>query len=98
VEGTEPAALADPASWLVEQAANPDVVEVTLTDASAHILLLPAEVSAQRAVGILIGSRYADEELPWPPGEWLETEAAQWIRRSAIVSVRILTRPKTTTA
>ena len=57
-----------------------------------------AEVSAQRAVGILIGSRDADEELPWPPGEWLETEAAQWIRRSAIVSVRILTRPKTTTA
>ena len=44
MEGTEPAALADPASWLVEQADNPDVVEVTLSDASAHILLLPAEV------------------------------------------------------
>ena len=98
MEGTEPAALADPASWLVEQADNPDIVEVTLTDASAHILLLPAEVSAQRAVGILIGSREVDEVLPWPPGEWLETEAARWIKRSAIVSVRILTRPRTTTA
>ncbi len=98
MEPTEPAAIADPASWLVEQADNPDVVEVTLTDASAHILLLPVEVSAQRAVGILIGSREADEELPWPPGDWLETEAAQWIRRSAIVSVRILSRPRTTTA
>jgi hypothetical protein len=98
VEGTEPAALTDPASWLVEQADNPDVVEATLSDGSVHILLLPAEVSAQRAVGILIGSREADEELPWPPGEWLETEAARWIRRSAIVSVRIITRPRTATA
>jgi hypothetical protein len=98
VEAPEPAALADPASWLVEQADNPDVVEVTLTDASAHILLLPAEVSAQRAVGILIGSREEDEELPWPRGEWLETEAARWIRRSAIVSVRIISRPTTATA
>ena len=98
MEGTEPAAFTDPASWLVEQADNPDVVEATLTDASVHILLLPAEVSAQRAVGILIGSREADEELPWPPGEWLETEAAQWIRRSAIVSVRIVPRPRTATA
>jgi hypothetical protein len=98
VEAPEPAAIADPASWLVEQAENPDVVEVTLMDASAHILLLPAEVSAQRAVGILIGSREVDEELPWPPGEWLETVAALWIKRSAIVSVRILTRPRTTTA
>jgi hypothetical protein len=98
VEAPEPSALADPASWLVEQADNPDVVEVTLTDASAHILLLPAEVSAQRAVGILIGSREVDEELPWPPGEWIETEAARWIRRSAIVSVRIISRPTTATA
>jgi hypothetical protein len=98
VEGTEPAALADPASWLVEQADNPDIVEVTLNDASAHILLLPAEVTAQRAVGILIGTREVDEELPWPPGEWLETETARWIKRGAIVSVRILTRPRTTTA
>jgi hypothetical protein len=97
VEGTEPV-LADPASWLVEQADNPDVVEVALTDASTHILLLPAEVSAQRAVGILIGSGEADEDAPWPPGEWLETEAARWIRRNAIVSVRIVTRPTTTTA
>jgi len=98
VEGTEPAAFTDPALWLVEQADNPDVVEATLTDSSVHILLLPAEVSAQRAVGILIGSREADEELPWPPGEWLETEAARWIKRSAIVSVRIITGPRTATA
>jgi hypothetical protein len=97
VEG-QPAALTDPASWLVEQAEQPDLVEVNLTDASTHILLLPAEVSAQRAVGILIGSREPDEDSPWPPGEWLETEQAYWIRRSAIVSVRIVTRARTATA
>ena len=98
MEGTEPAALTDPASWLVEQADNPDVVEATLTDASVHILLLPAEVSAQRAVGILIGTREPEEDSPWPPGEWLETETACWIKRDAIVSVRIVRRPTTTTA
>jgi hypothetical protein len=98
MEGTQPAALTDPASWLVEQADLPDAVEVTLADASTHILLLPAEVSAQRAVGILIGSSDADEDSTWPSGEWLETETACWVRRDAIVSVRIVTRPKTTTA
>jgi hypothetical protein len=97
VEG-QPAAFTDPASWLVEQSEQPDVVEVNLTDASTHILLLPAELSAQRAVGILIGSREAEEDVPWPPGEWLETEQAYWIRRSAIVSVRIVSRPRTATA
>jgi hypothetical protein len=94
---TEPATLADPTAWLVE-GGPPDVVEVTLQDASTHILLLPVELSAQRAVGILIGSREPDEDSPWPPGEWLETETACWIRRSAIVSVRIVTRPDTATA
>jgi hypothetical protein len=98
VEGTQPAELTDTASWLIEQAELPDAVEVTLTDASKHVLLLPAEISAQRAVGILIGSREADEDLPWPTGEWLETETACWIRSTSIVSVRIVTRPKTTTA
>jgi hypothetical protein len=98
VEGTQPAAVTDPSTWLVEQTDIPASVEVTLADANTHILLLPAEVSAQRAVGILIGSREPDEDSPWPPGEWLETEAACWIRRSAIVSVRIVTRPTTTTA
>ena len=98
MEGTQPAALGDP--WLVEQTDLPDAVEVTLTDGSTHILLLPAEVSAQRAVGILIGTREPDDDSPWPPGdgEWLETETACWIRREAIVAVRIITRPKTTTA
>lgn len=98
MEGTQPAALSDPASWLVEQAEAPDAVEVTLADASTHVLLLPAEVSAQRAVGILIGSREPEEDSPWPPGEWLETVTACWIRRGAIVSVRIVTQPRTTTA
>jgi hypothetical protein len=98
MEGTQPAALTDPAEWLVEQSDLPDAVEVTLADASAHVLLLPAEVSAQRAVGILIGSREPDEDSPWPPGEWLETQTACWIRHSAIVSVRIVTKPKTTSA
>ena len=97
MEGAEPATLADPTAWLVESDV-PDVVEVTLQDANTHILLLPAEVSAQRAVGILIGTREPDEDSPWPPGDWLETEAACWIKRSAIVSVQILRRPTTTTA
>jgi hypothetical protein len=97
VEGTEPATLADPTAWLVESDV-PDAVEVTLEDANTHILLLPAEVSAQRAVGILIGTREPDEDSPWPPGDWLETETACWIKRSAIVSVRIVRRPTTTTA
>lgn len=98
MEGTQPAALTDPAAWLAEQSGSPDVVEVTLADANAHMLLLPAEVSAQRAVAILIGSREPDDDATWPPGEWLETETACWIRRSAIVSVRIVSRPRTTTA
>ena len=97
MEGTEPATLADPTGWLVESDV-PDVVEVTLEDANTHILLLPAEVSAQRAVGILIGTRDPDDDSPWPPGDWLETETACWIKRSAIVSVRIMRRPTTTTA
>jgi hypothetical protein len=96
VEGTEPATLADPTAWLVESDV-PDMVEVTLEDANTHILLLPAEVSAQRAVGILIGTREPDEDSPWPPGDWLETETACWIKRGAIVSVRIVRRPTTTT-
>jgi hypothetical protein len=98
VEETQPAALGDPASWLIEQSDVPDAVEVTLMDANTHILLLPAEISAQRAVGILIGTREPDEESAWPAGEWLETETACWIRTSAIVSARIVSRPKTTTA
>jgi hypothetical protein len=98
VEETQPAALSDPASWLIEQTDIPDAVEVTLMDASTHILLLPAEISAQRAVGILIGTREPDEDSPWPAGEWLETETACWIRSSAIVSARIVSRPKTATA
>jgi hypothetical protein len=56
VEGTEPAALADPASWLVEQADNPDVVEVTLTDASSHILLLPADRLARGGRGAALAA------------------------------------------
>lgn len=97
MEGTEPATLADPTAWLTQNEDN-DAVEVTLQDANTHVLLLPAELSAQRAVGILIGSREPDEDSPWPPGEWLETETACWIRRSAIVAVRIVRRPKTITA
>ena len=97
MEGTEPATLADPTAWLAESG-DPDAVEVTLQDANTHILLLPAEVTAQRAVGILIGSREPDDDSTWPPGEWLETETACWIRRGAIVSVRIIRRPTTATA
>jgi hypothetical protein len=98
VEGTPPAAVTAPETWLVEQSEVPAVVEVTLMDANTHILLLPDELSAQRAVGILIGSREPADDSPWPPGDWLETETACWIRRSAIVSVRIVSRPHTATA
>jgi hypothetical protein len=97
VEGREPAALADPTAWLVE-GTQPDAVEVTLADASTHILLLPAEVSAQRAVAILIALSEPNEDPPWPSGDWLETETAAWIRRDAIVSLRIVSRSKTVTA
>jgi hypothetical protein len=90
-------AIADPAAWLNEQPDEGSVVEVTLADAERHILLLPVEVSPQTAVAILIGSR-DDEDLPWPSGEWLETETACWVRRSAIVSVRIVSRSRTATA
>jgi hypothetical protein len=98
VEGAQPAVLADPASFLAEQSELPDTVEVTLADASQHILLLPVEVSAQRAVGIPIGSREPDDDSPWPSGDWLETETACWVKRDAIVSLRIVSRPKTATA
>ena len=98
MERTPPAALSDPEAWLAEQSELPASVEVTLMDASTHILLLPAEVSAQGAVGILIGSRETPDDSPWPPGEWLETETACWIKRGAIVSVRIVSRPHTATA
>lgn len=97
MEGMQPATLADPTAWLASEGES-DCVEVTLEDANTHILLLPADLSAQRAVGILIGSREPDENGTWPRGEWLETETACWIRRSAIVSVRIVARPKTATA
>jgi hypothetical protein len=97
VEGTEPATLADATAWIAAEG-DSDCVEVTLADANTHILLLPADLPAQRAVGILIGSREPDDDSPWPPGEWVETETACWIRRGAIVSVRIVTRPKTATA
>jgi hypothetical protein len=95
----EPAeqAIADPAAWLAEQPDEGSVVEVTLADAARHVLLLPSEVSPQTAVGILIGSR-DDEDLPWPRGDWLETDTACWVRRSAIVSVRIVARSRTATA
>jgi hypothetical protein len=97
MERTEPATLADPTAWLAAESES-DCVEVTLADANTHILLLPAGLSAQSAVAIVIGTSEPDEHSPWPPGEWLETETACWIRRSAIVSVRIVTRPKTATA
>src|SRR5881392_1842599 len=97
MERPEPATLADPTAWLAAEGES-DCVEVTLQDANTHILLLPAELSAQRAVGILIGTREPEEDSPWPPGEWLETETACWIKRDAIVSVRIVRRPTTTTA
>jgi hypothetical protein len=97
METGEQQVVADPAAWLTEESEQPDVVEASLTDGTKHILLLPAHVSPQKAVGILIGTQ-EPEEPPWPPGEWLETETACWIRRSAIVSLRIVTRARTATA
>jgi hypothetical protein len=88
--------LAEPEALLTEPVELPDVVEASLTDGNKHILLLPTHVSPQKAVGILIGTR-EPEEPPWPRGEWLETETACWIRRSAIVALRIVTRARTAT-
>ena len=97
METGEQAVVASAEALLAEQPVVPDVLEASLTDGNKHILLLPAHVSPQKAVGILIGTR-EPEEPPWPPGEWLETETACWIRRSAIVSLRIVTRARTATA
>ena len=96
METGEQAVVASAEALLAEQPEVPDVVEASLADGNKHILLLPADVSPQRAVGILIGTR-DPEELPWPPGDWLETETACFIRRDAIVSLRIVTRSRTTT-
>ena len=67
--------------------------------AGPALLLLPVNVCPpQRAVGILKGTREPEEDSPWPPGEWLETETASRIRRGAIVSVCRVTKPKPTMA
>jgi hypothetical protein len=93
----EAAVLAVAEAWPAEQVELPDTVEATLPDGSTHILLLPDVVTPQAAVGILIGTREPGEP-PWPPGEWLETENACFIRRAAIIQLRIVNVPKTTTA
>ena len=84
-------AVAQPQPWLVEQAESPDALEATLADGSVRLLLLPGHVSAHAALEVLIGERDGDD-LPWQPGEWLETQDACWIRREGVVALRILPR------
>lgn len=87
-------AVAEPEQWLAEQAERPSALEASLTDGSVRLLLLPDHVSAHAALEILIGDRDGDE-VSWQPAEWLETQDACWIRRAAIVALRIVAGGRT---
>jgi hypothetical protein len=86
--------VAEPEQWLAEQAERPDALEASLTDGSVRLLLLPDHVSTHAALEVLIGERDGDD-LPWQPAEWLETQDASWIRRDAIVALRIVAGGRT---
>ena len=89
-------ALVQPEPWLAAQAERPDGLEATLPDGSVRLLLLPGHVSAHAALEVLVGERDGDD-LPWHPAEWLETQDACWIRRDAIVALRIVSGQKPAT-
>ena len=90
-------ALVEPEQWLAEQPTGHEALEATLPDGRPRLLLLPAGISPRAALELLIGDR-EDEELPWPMRDWLETQDACWIRRDAIIALRIVPAPGTTTA
>jgi len=87
-----PRVLVEPEQWLAEQAAHQEALEATLPDGSPRILLLPAGLSPRAALELLIGDR-EDAELPWHTRVWLETQDACWIRRDAIIALRIVPGP-----
>jgi hypothetical protein len=82
-------AVVEPAAWPAETAESPELLEATLTNGAAHILLLPGHVPAAEALEVLRGERDGDD-LPWDPPEWMATESGAWIRRTAIVSLRLI--------
>lgn len=63
----------------------------TLAPGRDHVLRLPTELEAQRALEYLAGGgatrppHYAALDR-----DWLETEAGGWIRRDAIVELRVV--------
>ncbi|MGB2953906.1 MAG: hypothetical protein WBB74_11035 [Gaiellaceae bacterium] len=87
--------VVEPEQWLAEQAQRPDALEASLADGSVRLLLLPGHVSSHAALEVLIGERDGDD-LPWHPADWLETQDAWWIRRDAIVALRIVSGGKPT--
>ena len=60
-----------------------------MPDGTPRLLLLPAGLSPRAALELLIGER-EDEGLPWHTRIWLETQDACWIRRDAIIALRIV--------
>lgn len=85
-------ALVQPEQWLAPQAARDEVLEATLPDGTPRLLLLPMGLSPRAALELLIGDR-EDAELPWHTRVWLETLDACWIRRDAIIALRIVSAP-----
>ena len=88
--------MVEPEQWLAEQPTGQEALEATLPDGTPRLLLLPAGVSPRAALELLIGDR-EDEELPWHTRIWLETQDACWIRRDAIIALRIVPGPGTVT-
>jgi hypothetical protein len=84
-----PRAMVDPEQWLSTHSAHPESLEATLPDGTPRLLLLPAGLSPHAALELLIGDR-EDAELPWQTRIWLETQDACWIRRDAIIALRIV--------
>jgi hypothetical protein len=81
--------MVEPEQWLAAQAAHQEALEATLPDGTPRILLLPAGLSPRAALELLIGDR-EDAELPWHTRVWLETQDTCWIRRDAIIALRIV--------
>jgi hypothetical protein len=86
--------MVDPEQWLAAQTAHQESLEATLPDGTPRILLLPAGLSPRAALELLIGDR-EDDALPWHTRIWLETQDACWIRRDAIIALRIVPAPGT---
>jgi len=84
--------MVEPEQWLAAQAAHQEALEATMPDGTPRILLLPAGLSPRAGLELLIGDR-EDEELPWHTRVWLETQDACWIRRDAIIALRIVPGP-----